>query len=668
MSVLSMGVLGDKVALGNFAGYALTFHKRNADGTTSPTAVLQRTSDDYNATIDAAMPGGLASGTYSITIEGMTDGDYKQIANQRDSEPDALRIVRLHLYWRDANTSVGGYLANVAGVSSLLGGPSADDLEKARVAELCITSVSRKVGPRRYDAIITARESVWAALDRPLHSKVAGTFKQALDLIADQLGVATKKHLDSLPATGSGTAPGADHASVPRGTVGHVALHQFGQKLEQASNSYGRGMYLIRSGTLHVGTRPIPLDGKPKSLDLGGGLVEVIELDPVTRDPTAGAGMGPPTPAPQRRQFKLTLKGRPDLFPGDVVLFDPPPDDASTQPNLGASLLGPFAGPITAAMGGDPSTSGYVSSVHHRYGRATGFVTELTAVQIESGETGWDTHDNAAAVPATTDGKPSGKAASPVESIVSGVEGVVDRLLRLLAAADVAEVRDHTTDAGTDPTTEPPTQSLTVWHGTTGADGRGRGARRHEIDRDDPLEMPGVPYLTPFAWGGCGLVLPRYPGTRILTLPRNSDHDDRVDVGALWPNGAAPASHVGDWWLILPVGAPTTAPADSSPPSTTVSQVSNDLIDADGNRCIDVGRLRIRIGPSQLPAPGKRPSTEDANYVAIEHSDNKTKIVIDKDGAITIHAAKNLVLESDADIQLTAKNVNVNVQTAMNVS
>jgi hypothetical protein len=300
-------------------------------------------------------------------------------------------------------------------------------------------------------------------------------------------------------------------------------------------------------------------------------------------------------------------------------------------------------------------------------GRATGFVTELTCVQLEPGDTGWDSHTPQPTTTAPIAGKPSGAAAAPVESVMAGLERLMSRLLALLAWPDVAEIRDHTTDAGTDPKAEPPTQSVTVWHGTTGADGRGRGARRADIDREQPLEMAGVPYLTPFAWGSCGLVLPRYPGARVLTVPRNADHDDRIDVGAVWPNGAAPASKVGDWWLILPVGAPTTAPSDSKPPDTTVKKVSNDLIDADGNRCIDVGRLRVRVGPGKLPAPGERPETTDAEYVAIEHSDTKTKIVIDKDGKITIHAAGNLVLESDADIEMSAKNVNVNVQTAMNV-
>jgi hypothetical protein len=667
MSLLPPGVLGDKVALGNLAGYAVGFHKRNDDGTTNGRQELLLTSDDYDATIDASMPGGLGAGSYTITIEGVTDKDYKQIANQQDSEPDALRIVRLYLYWRDANASVGGYLASAVGVSSLLGAPSTDALDKALVAELCISSISRRVGPRRYDALIVARESAWAALDRSLFGPVAGTMSDGLTAISQQLGVPIVPHLDSLAAAGTGAAPGADHITVPRGTVGHVALAAVARRLEQASKSYGRGMYLIRNGRLHVGPRPIPLEGEPKTLDLGGGLVEVVELAPVSRDTEAGSGSTTPKPQPSRRQFRITLKGRPDVRPGDVVAFDPPPDDASTQPSLGAALLGPLAGPLTASMGGDPSATGYVSSVQHRYGRSTGFVTELTAVWLDPGDSGWDTRSAGPASSSATDGKPQDATAGPIDSLLGAIERVVARILDAAASPDVAEVRDHTTDAGTDPTTEPPTQSVTVWHGATGADGRGRGARRLDIDRSDPLEMPGVPYATPFAWGSCGLVLPRYPGTRVVTMPRNGDHDDRVDIGALWQNGTAPASKTGDWWLILPVGAPTSAPSGDTPPPTTVKQVTNDLVDANGNRCIDVGRLRVRVGPAGLPAAGDRPDPPKGAFVSIEHADGKTMLVIDDNGKVTIHAAGDLVLESEGNIEMTAKNVNVQVQTAMNV-
>src|SRR4051794_19195269 len=125
-------MLGD-VGIGNDAGWALTFHREDGVGRVvdDPAFVIGR--DDYYASIEAALPDGFGPGKYTFRIEGLTDAHYREL--RRTDDP--YMVVRLHLYWRDANASVSGYLANLSGLD--LGGPAPKALEPALVAELAIT-------------------------------------------------------------------------------------------------------------------------------------------------------------------------------------------------------------------------------------------------------------------------------------------------------------------------------------------------------------------------------------------------------------------------------------------------------------------------------------------------------------------------------------------------
>ena len=138
------------------------------------------------------------------------------------------------------------------------------------------------------------------------------------------------------------------------------------------------------------------------------------------------------------------------------------------------------------------------------------------------------------------------------------------------------------------------------------------------------MPLDGVPYATPFAWGRCGLVLPRYPGTRVAAAFRNGDADDPIDVGALWESGQGPESEPGDWWLILPGDVPRRrrgqhAGRRAAPPEHT-GKATNDLIDADGNRVIEVGGLTVRVGRTPAAA-GQRPAAATSRLSPIEHAD-----------------------------------------------
>jgi hypothetical protein len=212
-------------------------------------------------------------------------------------------------------------------------------------------------------------------------------------------------------------------------------------------------------------------------------------------------------------------------------------------------------------------------------------------------------------------------------------------------------------------------QTELVWRGLAPSDGRAHQSRRLDVERDDPTSIQGVSYLTPFAWGPCGLVLPRYPGSRVLLVHRDGSSDDPLDTGALWEAGSAPPSHPGDWWLILPTEvADRESLTDDQRLNTYSGKATNDLIDADGNRCIEVGALTIRVGANGLTAAGTRPQPPSAD-VAIEHADGKTKLLVKADGTIEIHAAKHLTLAvADGAIELRAKTVDVHVSDSMNVT
>jgi hypothetical protein len=173
-------------------------------------------------------------------------------------------------------------------------------------------------------------------------------------------------------------------------------------------------------------------------------------------------------------------------------------------------------------------------------------------------------------------------------------------------------------------------------------------------------------------------VLPRYPGTRVVLLHRNGDADDPVDAGALWEAGHGPDAQPGDWWLVLPVGVPPgdrEALPDEGAPAEHDGKASNDLVDADGNRVIEVGELTVRVGRDSLGGAGTRPARGDDGAVTIEHADAGARIVIKQDGSVTIHAAADLQvsaggairLAAGGDIDLQGANVNVQVDGTMDV-
>jgi hypothetical protein len=652
-----------KVMLGNAAGWLLTFHREGPDGAVveNPAQDLEIGSDDYYAEIHATLPGGLEGGSYSFIIEGITDEHYGRISQSPDDHP---KVVRLYLFWRDANASFAGYAANLAGLTDTLGGAKSESLRDFRVAELAIVSVTRKAGARRYEVTIEARERVFERASRRRITALIPASANAKDM-AESLATNHNLPVEAHPFTPTGEGPALQ--PLEAGQTVLAALASLGIAMECASNKYGRGMYLIRNGTLHIGERLFPLEGEPQPLTFENGLLETELLAPFVTDPNFFDREDAEATSPTRRQFKLTLKGRPDIRPGDVVVFGAPPEDADTTPSVFGAIVGALSGPILPSLGGgaiEHPVNLYVSGVEHRLGRTAGFLTTATGVELEDLASPWDAHTGLH----RSEGACSPSGSSAPEARAS------DALDRRIATAlnghrhpETGEVRAMTTTSG-----DVPSQTLLVWRGLAPPDGRPNRANRLAIQRPSPAPAPDIPYASAFAWGKCGLVLPRYPGTRVLVAHRDGAFDDPIDLGAVWEAGRGPDSEPGDWWLILPVGVASSSRAtiaDSATPEEHTGKVTNDLIDADGNRMIEVGEITIRVGRDSLRNAGERPTPpDDRDSVTIEHTDGDARIVMKSDGSVTI-TAKSIELDAGSgDITLKANNVNVQVQGSMDVS
>jgi hypothetical protein len=569
-----------RALVGNDAGWMLAFHtEENGEIVGDP---LEIGSEDYYASIVASLPSGLEGGVYTVTIEGLLDKHYTKIKK--------ARIARLFLYWRDTNTSAAGYIRNLSGLTTLGAGVRSEQLDDFLVAELAIVAVKRKLGARRYEVEISARERVYdklASMRNPtaLADKETGA---AVDALFDAFGVAFSRYeLHDLPKD---IAP-----AFRAGTNGINLLNELADRLESATGNYGRGMLLIRDGVLHVGTRPIPIEGEDEPsiiLTVGGGLIETTQLESIVTDPNADPTKEPPT----RRQFQLTLKGRPDIKPGSVVAFDPAPgddDDTSSSPPFGSVI--PSLGDISPLN----KIELYVQSVLHQLGRTKGFVTIVTGVTVDDDP--WDHHTELAGAP--VDDLTQRPADTPVTDAAHAVHETVRRIFGERSETDIGEVRAVTTSSGDDTAS----QTLRVWEGLVADDGLPNAARRLAIARPPGAPSPAMPYASPFAWGKCGLVLPRYPGTRVVVTHRDGRSDDAIDVGALWASARGPDSEAGDWWLILPVGfdrAKRESIADDAVPTEHTGKVTQDLIDADGNRVIELGELTVRVGRNALATAG----------------------------------------------------------------
>lgn len=646
--------------VGNDAGWLLSFHNADDDE-----VVLEVGRDDYYAEIRASLPSGLEGGEYSFEIEGLTDEHYAAIARTR-ANPATAAYVDLYLYWRDTG-SVSGYLTNLSGLTDTLGGLQSDELQDYLVAKLSVVSVKRKAGTRRYVTTITARERPFQLAKGNL---VCGevTSQPSIDVarqIAEDAGINVSPHQTELSAASDPNAEAAQFCAPERGRTTLDTLRYLAGRLEQGSNQHGRGMLLIRDGVLHIGARPTPLEGDPIALHEGAGLIEIESLAPVATDPNfdrcENDGQDPPT----RKQFKLTLKGRPDIKPGSVVEFMPPAVDLSVSGGhwtgaLGEMSIASFSGELLPSLGvgelGQGKVTMYVHSVEHKLGSTSSFVTTVTGVAIADTDSAWDEHSRLTRPDCCIEDQP--QEASPSRRAARAHRALIRREMSTRVPTEIAEVRAMNVSGSG----EPPAQTLTLWRGLVDSDGGSHQSRRLSIQRPSDAPIEGAPYTTPFAWGKTGLVLPRYPGTRVAVTHRHSQRGEPIDIGAMWESGQAPDSEPGDWWLILPVDVEQPSRqsvAEDEAPAGHSGQATNDLIDAEGNRVIEVGSFTLRFGKSELANAGTRPTVAESDAVTISHANGSSQIVMKGDGSIEI-VGSNITLDAGSgEIRLKGSAVKV---------
>ncbi|HEX5175347.1 MAG TPA: hypothetical protein VFV91_14510 [Gaiellaceae bacterium] len=421
--------------------------------------------------------------------------------------------------------------------------------------------------------------------------------------------------------------------------------------------------------------------------DTGGGGAAQQAVGQASAGQAAQLGTSPG----KDEQWTLTLKGRPDIKPGHLVTFHLPPEEdpqaalTTTPSSWGTAALRDLVG-VGGFEENTTVVTVYVTSVTHKLGRTSGFSTTVSGVNVgaKAGDDWPWSHDRpetaAASSPSAGAGRTQGNGSSPPADAATQIRNAAEAVVAQFRLPEMAEVRSSTS-TGTG-STEPPAQTETVWRGLLPPDGRGNQGRRLGIERATADALNGVSYATPFAWGKVGLVLPRYPGTRVLLAHRKGEPNDPVDVGAVWESGTARESQAGDWWLSLPAKVAQAdragPPSSADRPADYTGDVTNDLTDADGNRVIEVGELAIRVTRNSLTQAGTRPARgSEQDGITIEHVDGGAKITIAHDGKITIHANQGLEIVADqgdisitasaGDVKLQGTNIDAQVSGQMNV-
>lgn len=627
----------------------------------------------HTAEIAVTLPGGLRPGSVSVTIGRLRADAFgtlaapqlQEVARGDNGRPGRKRIyMELAMWWANPLSLAG-------------------DFDASRVIETFrVTSMSREVDGLDVVTKIEGRRALYDRLT--LMRTPAGDGIEAADTLAGVSAVLAAAGLaeqDDFVVHRPDGPPAPNPQRLPPATPVLRVLEQLRQQMvRQPPYRRGRPLYLMRGGRLHAGPwRPIPHGDQPAgglggaALDLvtGGGVKAMtaeVGLLSVTSAGTAQALAADETAVgdapPDRASWQLRAAGRQDIQPGDVLSF--------RKPSEAEGLFGGFGLPsLPAGLGapGDETVHLYVSDVAHKLGRAEGWLTTVTGVEVgEGGADAWDvvqTRDG----DLPEDGDEAG-AATPAARVARSVRRRISHALASRPVSAMGEVRGHataTTEANG--VVQTAAQTLTVLRGILDLGGP-RQARLDAIDRDRNDLQSNIPYLTPFAWGPFGHVLPRYPGMRVMMLNHRSQDTDPVEVGALWQTPDAGAdrtptnTEAGDWWLILPAYGDADPPgpaAGTDPVPAGPAHASHDLIAASGERVIEVNGFVIRaMTKDALHGPADRPvgATGDAKGgLVIEQVDGGSSIRLLPDGTVEIVSGEALSITAGADMTLTADNI-----------
>lgn len=597
------------------------------------------------AEIGVSLDSGLTPGSVELELRGVTEAQFTAIASAwvvretatGEIAPRRMQVVgKLQLFWRDKV------------------GAEPDEATAPPVFEFALAALSRRSEGLQFVTRIEGRQRIYDQIERAITAE------------ADEAVVAAGPIAAAVAVlSAGGLRPGTDYAeqtpseygpeeplTVQPATQVLAQLTALGDAMLRRYNRRGRGAYLIRDGKLLVGPFwSVQSGASVISLTPEQGFIAAQmqgQEMPVGGSETRTAGT--PAPAP-RDLWRIQAVGRTGLAPGDVVAISVPGPDAGLSGGFG---LGTIAGALTAPT----PTCVYVSSVRHTIGRNRGWTMEIAGVWVDRAglpDSVW--YSLAATTREVSASGETGPRADTAGAVRSRIGGAIAEEMALRPQNDIAEVRAFYTVTeleGSNVNHAGQSSDLIV-----GVDDRtgGGAARRADIMRNRATRRAvNTPYLTPFAWGRYGQVLPRYPGTRVMVAYHHNSPQDAVDLGALWQSdgtdgGVPDAAEAGDWWLILPAGASAqaaTGTAAVAPPAAGTA--SHDLIDANGERRIEVSGFTIRaFAADQLNGPENRPQSPSGDNVQggihIEHMDSGACITIATDGKISIKATGELTLE-----------------------
>jgi len=656
-----MDVLDPQRRIGRAPGWRLVFHAAEGEAVGEKLFAIDHTS--HHADLTVAMEGGLKPGRFEATIWRLRTDDFETLVLESTGRSDAdettrvlLRspvFVRVQLFWAD------------------VAGSDPSDAAAPPIATFRITRLARRSEGLELKTVIEGRLAVYERINAK--KLPAGSAAEAISG-GDPLTSSTNL-LEAI-----GLQPDRDfivHPSLAKEPPAEALPFQSGQPalealalvrtqmIKRPPRRRGRSLFMIRDGVLHVGPyRPIPHDPKTGVIDLDAQNVVISvertgEVSPIEPGESV-VGEAPPT----RTGYRLTCSGVANLRPGDVVRFTAEPESSD--------LLGGFGLPAALGAAGRSAVHVYVSSVSHRTGRRIGWQSILAGVEVDGnpfdGEACWDVVNTPATESAGEEERDP--AADPADRLRSSIGARIHAALAARPVTNIGEVRGHTSRTEMDGArVHRAAHSSTILRGFDDQGGPGQ-ARLDPIDRESADVRLNIPYLSPFAWGPFGHVLPRYPGTRVMLLNNRRNPHDAVDIGALWrtqddSSFTAPAgAQFGDWWLVLPAfpgSAPAAVREGTAPVDVPAdAKASHDLIDASGNRVIEVNGFRISAHmPDRMPAPDERPvpapnDDEESSGILIEQYDAGSRIRILKDGTIEIEAGGDLTLKAD-NIRLVAR-------------
>lgn len=633
--------MGDPAIVGFDAGWKIEL--RQEDDKHNPKGEPKEiTRDRYFGEIKAEMSASFKGGTFEVIIDGLRDEDYNEIVEK------GYVCMKIRLGWRDLGS---GGAAPFKDIGSFLSGGKGDDTNFYEVIHGRIKTFERTAGEYVYRTKFTGVDYRWEQMRgkviEPLKVKKGDPAGEYAKQLAKQAGVPIVVHPD-----GKAGEPIDNVIDLPKDATVNAALAQLA-KAAHGEGARKRIPMFLRTDGLHFGPwlAPVVPGTKTKRLELSSGLVEtkpVVDADPDAVFPDV---YKPPTVL----QYDVTLRGRADIQVGDKVEVSvdvPKPDPKKSDFGANVGGIGDVIQDIGQAFGvqTEPTYSPFrVISAKHELDRAKGFVTTL---RLES---------------QPDDEKPSNRAEPIAKQVANAADEAVKTAaalalqaqlkLREVEALDIGEVNAQYVEPGQSNGHDVAAQRMDIQEGIE-RDGQGNSTVRSPRE-EVPTQLFNKPYLTPFAFGSTGLVVPHYPGMRVANLHHRNDVSQSVVAGCLWRDGNEPKSKFGDWWLSLPTGVQEAASIEDSRKAKMPSgPASHDLIDKYGARAIHARGFRISVGQGKMPNGGTRPEDPPQDELLIEHKSG-AKIEIDSSGNISITTPENITFE--------AKKITMQVQNEVEV-